>query len=65
MVDLRIYDATGRLVQKLVNESLEAGVHTLRWDGRNVQGVAVPSGIYFWRFSGAGLHRADKFVVLK
>ncbi len=64
-VDLRIYDARGRLIRKLVSDRLEAGRHIARWDGRDEEGRAVPSGVYFWRFNGAGLRRAEKFVVLK
>jgi hypothetical protein len=63
--DLRIYDARGSLLRRLLSGRLEAGVHTIRWDGRNEEGQQVPSGIYFWRFDGAGLRRAEKFVVLK
>jgi hypothetical protein len=63
--DLRIYDADGRLVRNVMREHLEAGVHTLHWDGRNDSGQVVGSGVYFWRFDGAGVRRSSKFVVLK
>lgn len=64
-VTLRVYDAEGRLVRQVVDQQFPAGVHTVRWNGRNDQGQTVGSGVYFWRFEGAGLQRGDKFVVLK
>ena len=46
---LRIYDITGREINTLVNEFKESGVYRVEWDGRNVTGERVPSGIYFYR----------------
>jgi len=46
---LRIYDAAGRLVRELVNGTVEAGSHEARWDGRDVRGRDVASGVYFYR----------------
>ena len=48
-VHLAIYDATGRELRTLVNESVPAGKHTLTWNGRNSEGAEVASGMYFYR----------------
>jgi hypothetical protein len=53
-VRLNIYDARGRLVRRLSNESREAGVHTIQWDGQDDQGRGVPTGIYFGRLMVTG-----------
>lgn len=45
-VSLAIYDASGRKVQTLVNETLTPGVHHITWDGRDVHGRRVASGVY-------------------
>ncbi len=47
VVDLKIYDIRGRLVSQLLNQALPAGMHPIEWNGRNVQGQHVASGIYF------------------
>ncbi|MFC1573180.1 FlgD immunoglobulin-like domain containing protein [Candidatus Eisenbacteria bacterium] len=44
---LRIFDVSGRLVRTLVNETLDAGEHTMVWDSSNDHGLPVGSGI-FW-----------------
>lgn len=46
-VSLAIYDVRGRLVRTLVEGKLEAGRHSVVWDGKDTSGRAVASGIYF------------------
>jgi N-acetylneuraminic acid mutarotase len=46
--DLRIYDASGRLVKTLVNSKLENGVYNLTWNGTDDNNRAVSEGIYFY-----------------
>ena len=41
-----IYDARGRLVRSLVDESLTAGLHRIVWNGMDGSGQAVASGVY-------------------
>lgn len=62
---LAIYDVTGRLVRLLADRSFEAGVHDLVWDGRDNNGSAAPSGIYFARLTGFGVERRVKGVLLR
>jgi flagellar hook assembly protein FlgD len=42
---LQIHDVRGRLVHRQ-SKRLSAGTHALRWDGRDLHGNAVASGIY-------------------
>lgn len=46
---LRIYDASGRVLRTLVDESLVDGPHCVRWNGRNAHGRPVASGPYWAR----------------
>jgi hypothetical protein len=46
---LRIYALTGQLVQTLVDGEMSAGWHSITWNGRDQAGVAVASGMYFYR----------------
>ena len=45
------YDLAGRRIRVLVQESLAAGRHHLRWSGRDQRGRRVASGIYLVRVS--------------
>jgi flagellar hook assembly protein FlgD len=53
-VDLRIFDASGRLVRTLERGILQAGSHTVEWDGADADGRDTASGRYCLRL------RADK-----
>jgi hypothetical protein len=64
-VSLRVFGPGGRLVSTLVDRDLEAGTYTVRWDGRDAAGKAVPSGVYFYEVSAAGEREARRMVLLK
>jgi hypothetical protein len=53
-VGLEIFDLTGRRVSTLSQETGDAGLHALDWDGRDDGGVMVPAGIYFCRMTAPG-----------
>jgi carboxypeptidase D len=44
-----IYDLRGRRMRILLNTESEPGLHAVGWDGRDDDGVVVPSGVYFAR----------------
>jgi hypothetical protein len=46
-VTLEIYNLLGQRVRTLLNEWKAAGQYRLAWDGRDDNGSALPSGIYF------------------
>ena len=48
-VRISIYDATGRRIRDLADGPHEAGVHQVRWDGRDRNDRRVASGVYFAR----------------
>jgi hypothetical protein len=63
--ELGIYDLSGRLVQRVDTGIAQAGRFSLQWDLRNAAGRPVSGGVYFARFSLAGRHLSQKFVVLQ
>ena len=50
-VSLRIFSQTGQLVKVLVARQRQAGRHEVQWNGTNVSGTRVASGIYFYRLT--------------
>ena len=62
---LRIYDAAGRLVRTLTDADMSAGVHFARWDGRDLKGEQVSSGIYFLRFATSGVTKTQRLMLLR
>jgi len=64
-VSLSIYDAAGRLVRTLVDESSPAGRHDEIWRGMDGNGNGVSSGFHFYRLVTDGSVRTRKMVLLK
>jgi PKD repeat protein len=63
-VDLRVFDASGRLVRRLVDgEPLDPGRHDVVWNGRDDAGKLLASGTYFYRLE-AGEHSGTRKMVL-
>jgi len=59
-VALNMYDLSGRLVAELVNGRIQAGIHTVVFDG---SGLA--SGVYVVRYEAAGHASQMKVVLVK
>ena len=49
MVAVGIYDASGRIVRRLHEGALEAGVWRFPWDGRDDRNRSAATGVYFVR----------------
>jgi hypothetical protein len=65
-IRLNVYDIRGRLVQELVNGFVEAGAHSVQWDGKNTLGQGVPSGVYFYILdTDRGYRTTRKMAILK
>jgi hypothetical protein len=62
---LSIYDVTGRLVTRLVDEYLERGDHTRTWSGTDSNGRRLASGMYLYRIESGGYANTGKVIMLK
>ncbi|MGD8396319.1 MAG: C25 family cysteine peptidase, partial [Candidatus Eiseniibacteriota bacterium] len=65
-VELALYDVQGRLVRSLVDGAVvEAGEHTLVFDGRGAAGAPLASGIYFLRFETPEIMQVRQLTLVK
>jgi len=64
-VELRIFNVLGQQVRALANQAMEAGQHTITWDGRDQGGTQVSSGVYFYRLSAGAYTDTKKMMLLK
>ncbi|MFQ5584916.1 MAG: choice-of-anchor D domain-containing protein, partial [Calditrichia bacterium] len=64
-VKLVIYNVLGQAVRTLLNRQVEAGYHSVVWDGRNEAGQQVSSGIYIYRFSAGDFSKIQKMILMK
>ena len=64
MVNLRVFDVAGRLVEVLLeNEPGMSGPNEVVWEGKDQTGVPVAAGVYFYRLE-AGRHSQTKRMVM-
>ena len=60
-----VYDARGRLVRQLHSGLMDAGSHTLRWDGRAESGTQASAGVYWIRVATVDAKKTVKLVVVR
>jgi hypothetical protein len=66
LVELRVYDAGGRLVRTLQDRRIRtSGFHRLSWDGRDERGREVAAGVYFSHIRVNSREAARKMLLLK
>ncbi len=65
LVKLAIYDVRGRLVSELVNEPKIAGYHAVVWDGSDLHGARVASGVYLYRVVVGDEIKTKKMLLMK
>jgi hypothetical protein len=69
-VKLIVFDMLGREVARLIDSEMEAGNHSVRWNGRDRNNVLVGSGVYIYKLIGRGTSgeiftRSRKMIFLK
>jgi len=65
MVTMVIYDLLGQKVKTLVNYEMNAGFHSIQWNGTNDHGKPLASGMYIYRINAGGFHAVKKLVFMK
>ena len=64
-VKIEIHNTIGEKVKTLVDEQRQAGFHSIRWDGRNEDGVYVSSGMYLYRLKAGAYVQTRKMLFLR
>lgn len=64
-ISLKIYDALGKEVATLINQMQNAGEYSVEWNGRNISGSVLPSGMYFYKLETEGNSETRKMILLK
>jgi hypothetical protein len=62
---LEIYDAAGRMIRVLLDETRAAGVQQVVWNGLDDAGRSVGSGVYFYRLKAGAFEQARRMTILK
>lgn len=60
-----VYNSKGQKVKTLLNETLNAGNHTVNWNGTDDNNKAVTSGVYFYKMNSSNLRSIKKMILMK
>ncbi len=64
-VTLEVYNILGQKVKTLVNDTKEAGSHSVVWNGQDSAGNSVASGLYFYRMKSGTYSKTSKMILMK
>jgi len=65
LINLSVYDASGRLVRVLVDGDQEPGMYSVSWDGKDGAGRPVPTGVYLYRLGGGDFTATRNLMVVR
>jgi serine protease AprX len=65
LATLRIYNTAGRLVKTLVNREQNTGSYSITWDGKDLTGKKVTSGVYFYSLTHDKLTITHKMLLVQ
>jgi HEAT repeats/Secretion system C-terminal sorting domain len=64
-IRIDIFNINGTKIRSLVDRSLSPGIWRVTWDGTNIHGTQVASGIYLYRLITDGYTESKKMILLK
>ncbi len=64
-LELNIYNVKGQLVKTLLKGNVEAGSHSLVWNGTNSSEQAVASGVYYYKLETGNQTLTKKMILMK
>ena len=64
-IELKIFNTSGQLIKTLYQGKAMPGWHQYKWDGANLAGKNVASGIYFYQLKARGSSFLKKMMLLR
>jgi hypothetical protein len=64
-VTMDVYNLLGQRVATLVNGIQEPGYHAVLWNGTNMHGAAMSSGMYFYHIQAGDFRAVKKLILVK
>ena len=65
LVEVAIYNLTGRLMRSYHQGIQPAGSYSVYWNGRTADGLPAPSGVYFYRIQAGNELFTDRMLLMK
>jgi flagellar hook assembly protein FlgD len=65
LVVIEIFNLIGQRITLLTDEYYKAGYHELTWNGEDLNGDLVPSGVYLYRIYANEFMDTKKMILLR
>ena len=65
LVNLSVYDLSGRKITELVNNDQNPGTYDVTWNGKNSRGENASSGIYFYQLKAGTFKSIKKMILIR
>jgi len=65
LVTIQVYNTLGQKIRTLISEQRPAGIHIIKWDGKDDHGSSVSSGVYFYSMETGDFRQVKKMVLLR
>ena len=65
MIDITVYDISGRKVKTLLNKWQIKGDYKIKWDANGQKGEDLPSGMYFYQLKTENFVKNKRMILLK
>ncbi len=62
---VKVYNILGAEVGTLLDEQLDAGIHEVSWDGKDTNGIAMASGLYFYQLRVGEVSQVRKMSLVR
>ena len=64
-VTITVYNVEGKVVSRLLDKGLESGRHSVTWNGADMSGNTVSSGLYFCKMTAGAFSSTIKMILLR
>jgi hypothetical protein len=64
-VKLQIYNLLGQPIRTLIDEKIDAGFNSIKWEGRDDGGRQMPSGVYLYQMRAGSFVATRKLVLMR
>ncbi len=64
-VTIKVYSLLGKEIKTITNVMKESGVYTARWNGVDISGSDVPSGIYLYQLKAGDFAETRKLILTR
>ncbi len=64
-IEIDVYSGTGEEINSIASGEFDAGMHRVKWNGKNKRGINMPSGVYLYKLKAGNSVDVKKMLLLR